>query len=143
MKVQTRMGCKQLTRRIKQLTRRMLNDKQLNFLVMVNMLVITVAATLTQGAFVDLYNLQTMAGQVPELGLLAMGGMLAMIVGNGGIDLSGIALANLAAVVAGTLTPGWVNAVDSPLLFTVVFVLCALLVGLTGGANQWGAHCLR
>ncbi len=120
MKVQTRMGCKQLTRRIKQLTRRMLNDKQLNFLVMVNMLVITVAATLTQGAFVDLYNLQTMAGQVPELGLLAMGGMLAMIVGNGGIDLSGIALANLAAVVAGTLTPGWVNAVDSPLLFTVV-----------------------
>lgn len=37
-----------------------------------------------------------------------------------GIDLSGIALANLAAVVAGTLTPGWVNAVDSPLLFTVV-----------------------
>lgn len=64
MKVQTRMGCKQLTRRIKQLTRRMLNDKQLNFLVMVNMLVITVAATLTQGAFVDLYNLQTMAGQV-------------------------------------------------------------------------------
>ncbi|AKS58788.1 ABC transporter permease [Yersinia pestis] len=133
MKVQTRMGCKQLTRRIKQLTRRMLNDKQLNFLVMVNMLVITVAATLTQGAFVDLYNLQTMAGQVPELGLLAMGGMLAMIVGNGGIDLSGIALANLAAVVAGTLTPGWVNAVDSPLLFTVVFVLCALLVGLTGG----------
>lgn len=57
------MGCKQLTRRIKQLTRRMLNDKQLNFLVMVNMLVITVAATLTQGAFVDLYNLQTMAGR--------------------------------------------------------------------------------
>lgn len=82
MKVQTRMGCKQLTRRIKQLTRRMLNDKQLNFLVMVNMLVITVAATLPKGPL-SISTPTNDGGQVPELGLLAMGGMLAMIVGNG------------------------------------------------------------
>lgn len=118
---------------LKRLAHRMLNDKQLNVLLLVNILVIAVAAVMTQGAFVDLYNLQAMAAQIPELGLLAIGVMLAMIVGNGGIDLSGIALANLAAVVSASLTPGWVNAAASPWLFTLVFVVCALLIGLMGG----------
>ena len=41
-----------------------------------------------------------MASQLPEIGLLAIGVMLTMISGNGGIDLSGAAMANLAGVVA-------------------------------------------
>lgn len=108
-------------------------DSQLNFLLAINVMVVLCAVLLTGSRFIDPYNLQSMAGQVPELGLLAMGVMLAMISGNGGIDLSGIALANLAAVVAGTLVPQWITAADSPLGFTVAFACVALVVGLIGG----------
>ncbi len=108
-------------------------DSQLNFLVAINVLVVSCAVVLTGKGFIDPYNLQSMAGQIPELGLLAIGVMLAMIAGNGGIDLSGIALANLAAVTAGTVAPLWINPTQAPLEFTAVFMGLALLVGLLGG----------
>ena len=73
-------------------------DPQLLFLVGINLVVLLAGAVMSRGAFIDPYNLQSMAGQLPELGLLAMGVMLAMSSGNGGIDLSGISLANLAGV---------------------------------------------
>ncbi|OCP22500.1 hypothetical protein BC361_23815 [Ensifer sp. LC54] len=75
-------------------------DRQLAFLAVVNIAVLAAGGVLVGASFLDIYNLQSMAGQVPELGLLALGVMLAMISGNGGIDLSGIALANLSGVVA-------------------------------------------
>lgn len=75
-------------------------DIQLAGLVGIN-LVILIAAGLTFGTkFLSPFNLQSMAGQVPEIGLLALGVMLAMIAGRGGIDLSGIALANLSGICA-------------------------------------------
>lgn len=111
----------------------LLGDAQLNFLAGINAVVVLCAVALTNGNFVDPYNLQSMASQVPELGLLAIGVMLAMIAGNGGIDLSGIALANLAAVCAGVLVPHWVDAGEAPLLFTFALVGVALTVGLLGG----------
>lgn len=62
---------------------------------------ILLAAGLTFGTqFLSPFNLQSMAGQVPEIGLLALGVMLAMVAGRGGIDLSGIALANLSGICA-------------------------------------------
>ncbi len=64
-------------------------DRQLNFLVGVNVLVVMVATWLSRGQFLDIDNLQSMGGQLPELGLLALGIMLSMVSGNGGIDLSG------------------------------------------------------
>jgi simple sugar transport system permease protein len=110
-----------------------MGDSQLNFLVGINLTVVAGAVFLTGPGFVDLYNLQSMAGQMPELGFLAMGVMLAMISGNGGIDLSGIALANLAAVVAGSIVPYWINPAVSPLAFTLTFSCAAVLVGVIGG----------
>lgn len=56
-----------------------------------------------------------------------------MISGNGGIDLSGIALANLAGIIAFLLTRHYIPAADAPLLFSWVFAGLALVVGLVGG----------
>ena len=78
-------------------------DRQLNFLVGVNLLVVIVATWLSGGQFLDIDNLQSMGGQLPELGLLALGIMLSMVSGNGGIDLSGVGLANLSGMVAAML----------------------------------------
>ncbi len=108
-------------------------DPQLVFLVGINLLVLLSASLLTKGAFIDPYNLQSMAAQLPELGLLAMGVMLAMSSGNGGIDLSGIALANLAGVFSATVVTAFVNVDQAPVLFTLAFAAIAISVGLVGG----------
>lgn len=111
----------------------MIRDPQLVFLIGINLFVLAVGAAISKGAFIDPYNLQSMAGQLPELGLLAIGVMLAMSSGNGGIDLSGIALANLAGVTSATLLAGQVSAEEAPVLFTFLFVALALCVGAMGG----------
>jgi simple sugar transport system permease protein len=108
-------------------------DPQLIFLVAINLLVMLSASVLSKGAFIDPYNLQSMASQLPELGLLAIGVMLAMSSGNGGIDLSGIALANLAGVFAATMVALVVNVDETPVLFTLAFAGVAICTGLLGG----------
>ncbi len=113
--------------------RNVLADRQLNFLAGANALLIVAAVALAGTTFVSLYNLQSMAAQVPELGLLALGVMLAMISGNGGIDLSGIALANLSGVVSFLLVREWVSVDDAPVLFSWTFAGIALCVGVLGG----------
>ncbi|MFT2588642.1 ABC transporter permease, partial [Escherichia coli] len=70
-----------------------ISDPQLLFLLVINLAILLVATVFSRGDFLDLYNFQSMASQLPELGLLAIGVALAMISGNGGIDLSGIGLA--------------------------------------------------
>ncbi|MFO1107221.1 MAG: hypothetical protein U1E34_14095 [Amaricoccus sp.] len=62
-------------------------DRQTRFLALINISLLVAGAILVGQAFVDSCNLQSMASQVPELGLLALGVMLAMVSGNGGIDL--------------------------------------------------------
>ncbi len=108
-------------------------DRQLNFLAGVNVLVLVAAVAIAGTDFVNTYNLQSMAAQIPELGLLAIGVALAMISGNGGIDLSGIALANLSGIVAALLVPFWVSPDDFPLTYVFVFAGACLCVGLVGG----------
>ena len=108
-------------------------DRQTLFLALINVAFLAAGGFLAGSNFMDSYNLQSMASQVPELGLLALGVMLAMISGNGGIDLSGIALANLAGIIAFLLTRHYIPAADAPLLFSWVFAGLALVVGLVGG----------
>jgi simple sugar transport system permease protein len=109
------------------------SDSQLVFLVGINVLVLMAATALSRGSFLDLYNFQSMGAQLPELGLLAIGVALAMISGNGGIDLSGIALANLAGVCAALCVPKVVDVDASPWLFTFAFCATCLVVGVLGG----------
>ncbi|WP_419195902.1 ABC transporter permease [Ensifer adhaerens] len=108
-------------------------DRQLGFLATVNVAAVVAGAVLVGASFVELYNFQSMASQVPELGFLALGVMLAMMSGNGGIDLSGIALANLSGVAAYFFLRDAISADDAPLLFTWSFVGAALAIGLVGG----------
>jgi simple sugar transport system permease protein len=111
----------------------MFADRQFNFLVATNALVVALAAVFAGDTFLSLYNFQSMSAQVPELALLALGVMLAMIAGGGGIDLSGIALANLAGVGSYLLVRDWVSADEAPLAFSWLFAVVALIIGLAGG----------
>lgn len=109
------------------------SDRHLVFLVAMNVVVILLATAVSGGLFIDIDNLQSMGGQVSELGILAIAVMLAMISGNGGIDLSVVALANLAGVVAGLVVPHFFSPDDAPVAFTLGFVGLSLLVGAAGG----------
>ncbi|MGT2474598.1 ABC transporter permease [Paraburkholderia terrae] len=108
-------------------------DRQLNFLLAVNVLVVLAATWISHGQFVSLDNLQSMGGQLPELGLLALGIMLSMVSGNGGIDLSGVGLANLSGMVAALIVPKFISGDDSPMLYTSVFCAIVVCMGAIGG----------
>ncbi len=108
-------------------------DRQLNFLLAINVLVVVVAVWLSHGQFVDIDNLQSMGSQLPEVGLLALGIMLSMLSGNGGIDLSGVGLANLSGMIAALVVPKWISGDDSPVLYTALFCAIVLTMGLLGG----------
>jgi simple sugar transport system permease protein len=96
-------------------------DQHIRFLSLAVIVIVVIASILSSGLFLDPLNFQSMATQLPEVALLAVGIMLTMISGNGGIDLSVVATANL--------FPGDENA----LVFTVCFVLIALSVGMLCG----------
>jgi len=106
---------------------------QLAMLLGINAVLLIVGALISEGSFLSLFNLQSMASQVPEIGLLAIGVMLAMCAGNGGIDLSGIALANLSGVVSAVIVSSVISASDSETAYSLAFILVALLAGLAGG----------
>jgi simple sugar transport system permease protein len=108
-------------------------DRQLNFLLAVNVLVVLAATWISHGQFVSLDNLQSMGGQLPELGLLALGIMLSMVSGNGGIDLSGVGLANLSGMVAALVVPKFISGDDAPMLYTGVFCAIVVCMGAIGG----------
>ena len=106
---------------------------QMMALVVINVLLLMLGAVISGGGFLDIYNLQSMAGQVPEIGLLAIGVMLAMCAGNGGIDLSGIALANLSGVLSAVVAMSLFAGSEQQVAFSLVFIFGAILVGLLGG----------
>ncbi|MGY6550192.1 MAG: ABC transporter permease [Roseinatronobacter sp.] len=108
-------------------------DIQMIGLVVINVVILLLAYQLVGPRFLSPFNLQSMAGQVPEIGLLALGVTLAMIAGRGGIDLSGIALANLSGICA-FLILGPANA--SGLAgsgYLLAFMALSVAFGLAGG----------
>lgn len=107
--------------------------RQLVMLVCINGLLLLLGAAISGGTFLSIFNLQSMASQLPEIGLLAIGVTLAMCAGNGGIDLSGIALANLSGVVAAVVAASFLSSAENPGAFSVVFILGSVLIGLAGG----------
>jgi simple sugar transport system permease protein len=91
----------------------------------------------TAGAtFVDSHNLQSATSQLPETSVLTTVTMIATVAGNGGIDAPGIALAALSGVLAAVPTLPQVSADASPMPFTAVFAMVAIVVGgLAGGPS--------
>ncbi|MBY3157488.1 ABC transporter permease [Rhizobium laguerreae] len=106
---------------------------QLAMLLAINGALLVLGAAISEGSFLSLFNLQSMASQLPEIGLLAIGVMLAMCAGNGGIDLSGIALANLSGVLSAVLVSSVLSSTDNEMAFSLLFILGALLTGFAGG----------
>ena len=89
---------------------------------------------LTQaGKFFTGANFLTMAGQFPEYGLMALGGMLCMM--TGGIDLSVVGTANMTTIIS-VYVMNWIFGVDGtmPAGFSVVIFLIAVLTGCVVGA---------
>ncbi|GEM87976.1 ABC transporter permease [Meiothermus granaticius] len=110
-----------------------LTDKHIRFLWVANLIILGGAALVSRGQFLDPYNFQSMAKQLPEIALLAMAVMLAMISGGGGIDLSVVGIANLSAITAGIVAKSVAAGQGQGLEFTLVFVATALLVGTLCG----------
>jgi len=108
-------------------------DGQFLVLAAINVILLALGAAISDGSFLSIFNLQSMAGQVPEIGLLAIGVMLAMCAGDGGIDLSGIALANLSGVLSAVIVAHFVSNVEQEGLYTALFIFGALAIGFLGG----------
>ena len=114
--------------------RRLTSDRHILFLLIANIVVALAATLLTGGTFMSLGNWQSMATQLPELGLLALCILITMVSGGGGIDLSVVATATLSAITAGLVARRLYPDPDSAnLQFTLVFLGVALLVGLLCG----------
>lgn len=112
---------------------RLLGDPNLRFLLIANVVIVLAASLISGGQFLDPYNIQSMAKQLPEIGLLSIGIMLAMLSGNGGIDLSVVSIANLSAVAAGLVAKNLYGGDGLGVPFTLTFIAIALPVGLLCG----------
>jgi simple sugar transport system permease protein len=92
-------------------------------------LAIAAGLSLAAPGFASLDNLQSMATQLPEFGLLSLAVLPTML--SGGIDLSVVATANLASIVAALLlttpgVPGW----SAVLAAIGVGAVCGILNGI-------------
>ncbi len=111
----------------------MKRDANLFVLCVLIVVILGLGGLVSGGTYLSLFNLQSMATQVPEIGLLAIGVMLAMCAGNGGIDLSGIANANMSSVASGIFTLSFFDPYQDPVSFTVVFAIGCMMIGLLAG----------
>jgi len=83
--------------------------------------------------FYTFKNFQTIAGQFPEFGLMALGGMLCMM--TGGIDLSCVGVANATTIfVVTNLIATFGESGSMPPAYTLVIYLIAIAVGAALGA---------
>lgn len=110
-------------------------NKEVSRLLII-MLVWLIFMALSQGAkFFNGANFLTMAGQFPEYGLMALGGVLCMI--TGGIDLSVVGCANMTSILCVTLLSKQFGADGTmPAAFSFVLFIIAILTGIVvGGLN--------
>lgn len=100
-------------------------------LLLIAVIIFIVFGILLPGKFATLRNLQSMAVQFPEYGILALAIMVAMI--TGGIDLSIVATANLAAILAGITVLRLGGSGAAILAAVVVALVIGTLTGLFNG----------
>lgn len=114
------------------LTRRLLSDRKLTQLVVVALFVFALFSALAPDLFLTPRNFVSMAFQVPEIALLALGVMLAML--TAGIDLSVVSISNLAALSTSYLLVTQVGEGGGNVYFwIVVSILIGMFVGLLAG----------
>lgn len=108
-----------------------------NFTLFIIMMFIALLLSLVMPSkFLTIINLQSMASQFPEFGLLALAMMMAMI--TGGIDLSVVSVANFTGVIAAVILSSALESSMSAgiVIFSAVLavlgisVICGLINGL-------------
>ncbi|WP_428375422.1 ABC transporter permease [Lichenicoccus sp.] len=112
-------------------------DSSLLQLAILTVVIFVVMATLNPHKFLRPYIFESITYEAPELGLLSIAMMLAML--TGGIDLSVIGLANLSAILAGLFFHAYGGAHGPALMHMATLpvlagVGMALATGLVGGA---------
>ncbi len=119
------------------LTRRLLGDRKLTQLVVVALVVFLTFSILVPDLFLTPRNFVSMAFQIPEIALLALGVMSAML--TAGIDLSVVSMSNLAALSTAYLlvtqvTEGGGNVYLWIVIAIVIGIVVGLISGLANGA---------
>lgn len=112
-----------------------IKDKNIFRLLVVLLIVFIVSAWLNPKVFLSAYNFKSMAKQFPELGLLALGIGLTLLLG--GIDLSAVSIANLSAIFSATFMIRFMPQDPSlPIfgLYMVLILLISVTVGSCAGA---------
>ena len=103
--------------------------------------VVLISMSVANPRFLNAYNFESMAFFLPELGILSIAVMIAML--TGGIDLSIVGLANLSAITAGLFFQRMGGA-EAGIGTVLIGVAIALSVGLLGGLiNGWLISRLR
>lgn len=124
------MSNNDLTFRINRL---LLRDRKLSQLVLITIAVFALFSILSPDVFLTSTNFTSMAFQVPEIAILSLAVMLSML--TGGIDLSIVAISNLAALstayVIVTRTP---EGMATPLTLTIAAIVIGLIIGVVAGS---------
>lgn len=100
--------------------------------------IVLVMALLTSGRFLSSYNINSMAYQLPELGLLSLAMMIAML--TGGINLSIISSANFVGVIMALLMTNFLDPTATGIsvglsifLIIIIGLLFSILLGFVNG----------
>lgn len=116
--------------------RRLVNqDNNIVQLIVMTILIFAVMTALSPDKFLRYYNFESIAYVFPELGLLSIAMMIAML--TGGIDLSVIGIANLSGILAGILFKKFADeagVADTGLSMVILGAIIALGTGLVAGA---------
>jgi len=99
-------------------------------LFIIALIIFFVFSLLLPGKFFTVRNMQSMAVQLPEFGILAFAIMITML--TGGIDLSIVGAANLSAIVAAMILTGLAGADGSGMPLAAVIPLAMLGALVTG-----------
>ncbi|PLW78745.1 ABC transporter permease [Cohaesibacter celericrescens] len=115
--------------------RNMINrDNNILQLIMMTVLIFVIMTALSPDKFLRYYNFESITYLFPELGLLSIAMMIAML--TGGIDLSVVGIANLSGILSGVLFHYLIRdlGIAESGLMVALGVCIALCVGLAAGA---------
>ncbi|MDP2699955.1 ABC transporter permease [Thalassospira sp.] len=116
--------------------RRLINqDNNIVQLILMTILIFIVMTALSPDKFLRYYNFESITYIFPELGLLSIAMMIAML--TGGIDLSVIGIANLSGILAGILFKKFADeagVADTGLSVVMLGAIVALGTGIVAGA---------
>ncbi|SMF22709.1 monosaccharide ABC transporter membrane protein, CUT2 family [Azospirillum oryzae] len=109
-------------------------DNNIVQLLVMTVLIFVVMTALSPDKFLRYYNFESLTYIFPELGLLSIAMMIAML--TGGIDLSVVGVANLSGILAGVLfhkMAGAAGIADTGVITVLLGVVIALGTGLVAG----------